>query len=48
MKRALIGWAKDAVHNCLVHPLMPWLPRRWGDALHRANAEWAYGSEGEQ
>ena len=34
---------KDVVHNCLVHPLLPFLPRRFAEWLHKTNGEWAYG-----
>lgn len=27
-------WLAGVVHNCIVHPLMPFLPKSWGDALH--------------
>jgi len=24
----------SVLHNCVAHPLMPFLPKGWGDALH--------------
>ncbi len=35
-------WFRAFVHNCLVHPLLPFLPERWGDALHDRNGLWAF------
>lgn len=43
MKRRVREWVKDAVHNCLVHPLLPFLPTSIGDQLHDASARWPYG-----
>lgn len=36
------SWLRAFVHNCIVHPLMQFLPRRVGDALHDRNAKWAF------
>jgi len=38
-------WLRDFVHNCIVHPLLPFLPRQFGNDLHRKNAAWAFGEE---
>ena len=38
----MIKWFKDFVHNCVVHPLLPFIPLTWGEKLHKANANWAY------
>ena len=38
-------WFKEFTHNCIVHPLMMFLPREWGDELHDRNADWAFGPE---
>lgn len=38
-------WIKDFVHNCIVHPLLPFLPEQVGDRLHRQNAIWAFGEK---
>ena len=35
---------KDIVHNCLIHPLLPFLPKELGDVLHDVNAAWAFGT----
>lgn len=36
-------WIRDFIHNCLVHPLLPFLPTEMGDRLHDVNAQWAFG-----
>jgi len=38
-------WLKDFVHNCVVHPAMPFLPVRVANWLHDKNANWAFGLE---
>lgn len=38
-------WLKDFVHNCVVHPAMPFLPVRVANWLHDQNANWAFGLE---
>lgn len=38
-------WFKDFVHNCIVHPMMPFLPVAIANALHDRNATWAFGLE---
>lgn len=35
-------WLKELVHNTLVHPILPFLPRRWAMALHHRNALWTW------
>ncbi len=35
-------WIKYFVHNCLVHPLLPFLPRKLGEHIHDSNAKWAF------
>lgn len=47
MKRLDI-WFRDFVHNCLVHPLLPFLPYGIGDQLHNINANWAYKETNEK
>lgn len=39
------AWLRDVVHNCLVHPLLPFLPVRVADRFHDANADWAFRRE---
>lgn len=38
-------WLKDFVHNCVVHPAMPFLPVNVANWLHDKNANWAFGLE---
>lgn len=38
-------WLKEFVHNCMVHPLMMFIPKEWGNALQDKNANWAFGVE---
>jgi len=28
------NWLGSVIHNCIAHPLMPFLPRVWGDKFH--------------
>ena len=30
----LKGWLNDFVHNAIVHPLMCFVPKEWGNRLH--------------
>lgn len=43
--RRLRQWLKEYVHNAIVHPLMPFLPKAWGDEMHDRNARWAFGED---
>lgn len=36
-------WLKTFVHNCIVHPMLPFLPENFACLLHDRNANWAYG-----
>ncbi len=27
-------WLGSVLHNCIAHPLLPFLPRSWGDSFH--------------
>lgn len=38
-------WLKYFIHNCIIHPMMPFLPTRTAVKLHDKNANWAFGSE---
>ena len=38
-------WLKSFVHNCVVHPAMPFLPVKVANWLHDKNANWAFGLE---
>lgn len=35
-------WLKDFVHNCVIHPMMPFLPVKIANELHDRNANWAF------
>ena len=35
-------WTKDFIHNCVVHPMLPFLPTELGDKLHDRNGKWAF------
>ena len=37
-----MSWLRNVVHNCLVHPVLPFVPGELGDLLHRMNAGWAF------
>ena len=36
------SWLKLFVHNCLVHPLLPFLPEKFAYKLHEMNGKWAF------
>lgn len=36
-------WCKSFVHNCVVHPMMQFLPAKYAEELHDRNANWAFG-----
>ena len=38
-------WLKAFTHNCVIHPVMQFLPERIGNALHDWNARWAFREE---
>lgn len=42
----MIDFLKSVIHNVVVHPILPFLPRRLARTIHGKNAEWAYGKEG--
>ena len=35
-------WIKEFIHNCIVHPTLPFLPKKWAIKLHDCNADWAF------
>jgi len=45
MLLAIVKWFKDFSHNCIIHPLMMFLPVGLGTRMHDKNATWAYGLE---
>ena len=42
--KALKSWILDVIHNCIIHPIMPFLPAGLATDLHDRNANWAFGS----
>lgn len=36
-------WLKEFVHNCVVHPMMPFLPTSLANVLHDLNGQWLAG-----
>ncbi len=36
------NWFKSFVHNCVVHPAMMFMPKKWAHELHDRNADWAF------
>ena len=38
----MLQWFKDFIHNCIIHPMMPFLPVRIANELHDRNAGWAF------
>ena len=38
-------WLKSFTHNCIVHPLMMFMPKKWAHEMHDRNADWAFGKE---
>ena len=41
----MMAWFKYFTHNCLIHPLMPFLPDKIGARLHNWNAQWVFADE---
>lgn len=35
-------WFKVIIHNCVIHPLLPFLPRCIAGRLHNWNANWTF------
>ena len=38
-------WIKDFIHNCIIHPMLPFMPVRVADLIHDRNADWAFSQE---
>jgi hypothetical protein len=36
-------WLKEFVHNCLVHPLLPFMPSEYANKLHEWHGDWTFG-----
>ena len=43
--REMINWFKWFVHNSIVHPIMPFLPKKIAIKLHDKNGEWAFSNK---
>jgi hypothetical protein len=41
----MMAWFKYFTHNCLIHPMLPFLPYGMGERLHAWNARWAFETE---
>ena len=35
-------WLKEFIHNVIVHPLMMFMPAKYGNWLHDRNATWTF------
>lgn len=35
-------WLKEFVHNCLVHPVLPFLPKEMAKKLHQQHGDWTF------
>ena len=42
-RKCMKQWIKDFIHNCVIHPLMPFMPVAIANKMHDANANWAFG-----
>ena len=42
----MIDFLKSVFHNVIVHPILPFMPRKLARVVHEKNALWAYGEEG--
>lgn len=38
----LTQWLKYVVHNCIVHPILPFVSKHTANTLHNKNADWAF------
>lgn len=38
----LRAWLRGFVHNCVIHPILPFLPVPIADWVHDRNADWAF------
>lgn len=41
----MINWLHEFVHNCIIHLLLPFLPRKIAIKLHKWHAKIAFGGE---
>lgn len=45
MNEKLKQWLKEVLHNCVVHPIMPFLPVKLACELHDRNADYTFGKQ---
>lgn len=38
-------WLKEFTHNCLIHPLMMFVPQKVACSMHDRHADWCFGSD---
>jgi hypothetical protein len=38
----LYDFFRSVFHNVVIHPILPFLPRKWAKWLHEKNGKWAY------
>lgn len=42
MLQQLWDFTRSVIHNVVIHPILPFMPRRWAMWIHERNAKWAY------
>ena len=45
MNEKLKQWLKEVLHNCVVHPIMPFIPSKLACELHDRNADFTFGKQ---
>lgn len=45
MNEKLKQWLKEVLHNCVVHPIMPFIPSKLACELHDRNADYTFGKQ---
>lgn len=45
MNEKLKQWLKEILHNCVVHPIMPFIPSKLACELHDRNADFTFGKQ---
>jgi len=38
----IYDFIRSVIHNVIVHPILPFLPRKIAKRIHEINAAWAY------
>lgn len=44
MAQSIKSWLKDFMHNCIVHPIMPFIPVDLANQIHDIHGTWAFGT----